>query len=146
MTINKSQGQSLKRVGLFLPDFVFTHGQMYITVSRVTSLEGLKVFINSSTGEPTNITQNVVFKEIFYNLSVWEVYILFYVCVILLFGCAPSFFAWWHCNVFVNLIKGVLLGRTCFMFILWNLEKKFCNLISFSYHVSIKPIVLNLNL
>ncbi|XP_071700273.1 uncharacterized protein [Rutidosis leptorrhynchoides] len=30
MTINKSQGQSLSRVNLFLPQPVFTHGQLYV--------------------------------------------------------------------------------------------------------------------
>ena len=69
MTINKSQGQSLERVGLFLPNSVFTHGQLYVAVSRVTSPKGLKIFIDSKTGSTTNITQNVVYKEVFYNLS-----------------------------------------------------------------------------
>lgn len=42
MTINKSQGQSLKRVGLFLKISVLSHGQLYITVSRVTSQSALR--------------------------------------------------------------------------------------------------------
>ena len=34
MTISKSQGQSLGRVGLYLPRPVFGHGQLYVALSR----------------------------------------------------------------------------------------------------------------
>ncbi|XP_017221483.2 uncharacterized protein LOC108198231 [Daucus carota subsp. sativus] len=68
MTINKSQGQSLEKVGLFLLKAVFTHGQFYVAVTRVTSPSGLKVFIDDDRGLPTNLTQNVVYKEVFYAL------------------------------------------------------------------------------
>ncbi|GJV60973.1 ATP-dependent DNA helicase PIF1-like protein [Tanacetum coccineum] len=50
MTINKSQGQSLSRVGLYLPRPVFTHGQLYVAVSRVKSKRGLKVVICDQDG------------------------------------------------------------------------------------------------
>ncbi|CAH9108706.1 unnamed protein product [Cuscuta epithymum] len=32
MTINKSQGQSLDQVGIYLPKSVFTHGQLYVAI------------------------------------------------------------------------------------------------------------------
>ncbi|XP_053667903.1 ATP-dependent DNA helicase PIF1-like [Anopheles marshallii] len=35
MTINKSQGQSLHHLGLFLPRHVVAHGQLYVALSRV---------------------------------------------------------------------------------------------------------------
>ncbi|KAJ9553339.1 hypothetical protein OSB04_017384 [Centaurea solstitialis] len=64
MTVNKSQGQSLSRVGLYLPRPVFTHGQLYVVVSRVKSKEGLKVVVCDANGETTNTTTNVVYKEV----------------------------------------------------------------------------------
>ena len=68
MTINKSQGQSLDKVGLYLPRSVFTHGQLYVAVSRVTSPKGLHVLIDSDSGGSSNVTANVVYEEVFYNL------------------------------------------------------------------------------
>ena len=35
MTINKSQGQSLKAVGINLTSQCFTHGMLYVALSRV---------------------------------------------------------------------------------------------------------------
>jgi len=68
MTINKSQGQSLGNVGIYLPKPVFSHGQLYVAMSRVKSKGGLKVLITDSKGKQKNETTNVVFKEIFRNL------------------------------------------------------------------------------
>ena len=35
MTINKSQGRTLSRAGIYLHDEVFVHGQLYVATSRV---------------------------------------------------------------------------------------------------------------
>ncbi|XP_076947969.1 uncharacterized protein LOC143620068 [Bidens hawaiensis] len=69
MTINKSQGQSLSRVGLYLKNDVFSYGQLYVALSRVTSKKGLKILILDKNGNQTNKTTNVVFKEIFSYLK-----------------------------------------------------------------------------
>lgn len=45
MSINKGQGQTFQRVGVFLLRPCFSHGQFYVAVSRVTSGDGLKVLV-----------------------------------------------------------------------------------------------------
>jgi len=68
MTINKSQGQNLSKVGLYLPCPVLTHGKLYVAISRVTTKKGLKILIMDEDGKVSNTTTNVVYKEIFENL------------------------------------------------------------------------------
>ena len=64
MTINKSQGQTLDIVGVYLRKPVFTHGQLYVAVSRVTSKRGLKILIQDDDGDCSATTRNIVYKEV----------------------------------------------------------------------------------
>jgi len=68
MTINKSQSQSLDWVGLYLPKDVFSHGQIYVAISRVTSKKGIKILIQDEHRQPKETTTNVVYKEVFQNV------------------------------------------------------------------------------
>ncbi|DBA01462.1 TPA: hypothetical protein N0F65_005581 [Lagenidium giganteum] len=43
ITINKFQGQTLAVVGLYLPQSVFAHGQLYVADSRVSIASRLKI-------------------------------------------------------------------------------------------------------
>jgi ATP-dependent DNA helicase PIF1 len=68
MTINKSQGQSLQYVGVYLPHPIFSHGQLYVALSRVTSKQGLKILMANDDADHSTTTKNVVYKEVFRNI------------------------------------------------------------------------------
>ena len=59
MTINKSQGQTLGKVGLDLSNPVFAHGQLYVALSRVRSRNDIFVLGRSS---------NVVYPQLVQQL------------------------------------------------------------------------------
>lgn len=68
MTINKSQGQSLDWVGLCLPQDIFSPGQIYVAISRMTSKKGIKILIHDEHIQVKDATTNVVYKEVLHNL------------------------------------------------------------------------------
>jgi hypothetical protein len=67
MSINKAQGQSVRHVGLDLREPVFSHGQLYVALSRVTSCNRIKILLPSMSTE-ARLT-NVVYPEIFHMLE-----------------------------------------------------------------------------
>ncbi|SAM04037.1 hypothetical protein [Absidia glauca] len=70
-TINKAQGQTYSRVGIYLPSDVFSHGQLYVAMSRVGNPSALKFFFDKpfSPGETNYKTANVVYKEVYNRLE-----------------------------------------------------------------------------
>ena len=73
MTINKAQGQTLQQVGLYLPEPVFGHGQLYVAESRVGGSSRICILVSQTTTQgyfddasalsPGTYTANVVWPE-----------------------------------------------------------------------------------
>ena len=57
LTCNKSQGQTIKHVGLHLNPGVFSHGQMFVGCSRCGDPENLYIYANG------NLAKNVVYQQ-----------------------------------------------------------------------------------
>ncbi|CAN1168518.1 ATP-dependent DNA helicase PIF1 [Linum perenne] len=69
MTINKSQSQILEHIGIYLLNPVFSHGQLYVALSRARSVEGVHISIQNDANIPETSTRNIVYKEIFEDLQ-----------------------------------------------------------------------------
>merc|ERR1719326_2004411 len=67
---NKSQGQTLPFVGLYLPKPVFGHGQLYVGLSRVGDPSAIKVMVVDGgeqgrfDGRDGVWTVNIVYPEV----------------------------------------------------------------------------------
>ncbi|KAF7120259.1 hypothetical protein RHSIM_Rhsim13G0061500 [Rhododendron simsii] len=61
LTINKSQGQSVKFVGVDLRTPVFSHGQLYVVLSRCTSFDLVSVLLPK---DELDSTANIVYPEV----------------------------------------------------------------------------------
>ena len=68
MTIDKSQGQSVKNVGLDLRIPVFSHGQLYVALLRCTSGDRIKVLFPENSDNTSTI--NIVYPEVLTGASV----------------------------------------------------------------------------
>jgi len=65
MTINKAQGQTLDHVGIYLPQPVFSHGQLYVALSRAKTSASIKILTKPSTESlKEDCTRNVIYHEI----------------------------------------------------------------------------------
>jgi ATP-dependent DNA helicase PIF1 len=77
MTVNKSQGQTIPNVVVYLPEPVFSHGQLYVALSRATTQLNVKVLVIPVTDDKmkkgvekksiingVTYTKNIVYKEV----------------------------------------------------------------------------------
>ena len=66
---NRYQHPNRAETGLYLAKPVFTHDQLYVALSRVRSVEGLKIVLGlDQEEEEGTTTTNVVYREVFSNV------------------------------------------------------------------------------
>ena len=61
MTANKAQGQTLDKVGIYIAREFFSHGQLYVAISRVGDMNCVKILFKE---ENKFHVKNVVYKEV----------------------------------------------------------------------------------
>ena len=84
MTVNKLQGQTIPNVGVYLPKPVFSHFQLYVTLSRATTKLNIRILTVPAAEKDVNkgkekekgkgkrkkkatndiFTKNIVYKEV----------------------------------------------------------------------------------
>lgn len=71
LTINKAQGQTLDKVGIYLQQPVFSHGQLYVACSRARSKHSVKFKVmqlhrNDNQGRKRGVTYTkyIVYREV----------------------------------------------------------------------------------
>jgi ATP-dependent DNA helicase PIF1 len=73
MTVNKAQGQTLSNASVYLPESAFSHGQLYVALSRATARSNIRILAfppsdKKDKKKKTKIngtyTKNIVYKEV----------------------------------------------------------------------------------
>jgi ATP-dependent exoDNAse (exonuclease V) alpha subunit len=80
MTVNKAQGQTIPNVGVYLPEPVFSHDQLYVALSRATTRSNIRILtvlpaekdVSKGKGKGKEkkkpikniFTKNIVYKEV----------------------------------------------------------------------------------
>ena len=71
MTFQRAQGQSLDKCGILLNRSIWTHGQLYVAMSRCGAMSQVKIYANKVVFEELDLppnnqyTHNVVYTEVF---------------------------------------------------------------------------------
>jgi ATP-dependent exoDNAse (exonuclease V) alpha subunit len=80
MTVNKAQGQTIPNVGVYLAEPVFSHGQLYVALSRATTRSNIRILAVPTAEKDVNkgkekgkeknkstkdiFTKNIVYKDV----------------------------------------------------------------------------------
>jgi ATP-dependent exoDNAse (exonuclease V) alpha subunit len=76
MIVNKAQGQTIPNVRVYLPEPMFSHGQLYVALSRATARSNIRILVVLAVEKDVNkgkrkkkltediFTKNIVYKEV----------------------------------------------------------------------------------
>ena len=64
ITVHKSQGQTLEKVAVWLQEYCFGHGQLYVAASRVGNPDNIKFYVKKLDGHQDYTTRNIVYHEL----------------------------------------------------------------------------------
>ena len=64
ITANKAQGQTLSTVGLYLGTEFFSHGQLYVALSRTGDPNNIKILQRKKGNSEERVIRNVVYKAV----------------------------------------------------------------------------------
>lgn len=59
----KSQDQSFEKVGLYLLNEIFAHGQLYVALSRIINPNNFKIFLPLENEKVSNIVYDEIFEK-----------------------------------------------------------------------------------
>ena len=65
MTINKTQRQTIPNVGVYLPEPVFSHGQLYVALSRAISRSNMKILTVPEKQKEGQTNSMLLFLELY---------------------------------------------------------------------------------
>jgi hypothetical protein len=65
LTYNKSQGQGLEKAVIDITEPPFSHGHLYVALSRAEDAEGIAIVVNSTqVDDNAVIVQNVIYRDL----------------------------------------------------------------------------------
>src|SRR6266540_596046 len=86
MSINKAQGQTIPYMGLYLPNPVFTHGQLYVALSRVQSKDNFWFWLKMVKLMKILIPKILYIKKFLHNLQfVYIIYLYLFFNIICIY-------------------------------------------------------------
>ena len=73
MTVNKTHGQTIPNSGVYLPEPVFSHGQLYVALSKATARSNIRILAVPPSDKKDKkkkakingtYMKNIVYKEV----------------------------------------------------------------------------------